>query len=102
LLPTLQPGQVVVLDNVSAHKAADIRRALEARGGEVLFLPASSPDLTPVEQAFSKITAILRGAGERTREAVLDAVARAVSAITPEDVVGWFAHAGYPLPAPSS
>jgi transposase len=87
---------------LSAHKAADIRHALEAQGGEVLFLPAYSPDLTPVEQAFSQITAILRGAGERTREALLDAVARAVSAITPADVAGWFAHAGYPLPAPSS
>lgn len=102
LLPTLHPGQVVVLDNLSVHKARSIQQAIDAAGCEVLFLPAYSPDLTPIEQAFSKIKALLRGAGERTREALLDAVARAVSAITPADVVGWFTHAGYPLPAPSS
>lgn len=102
LLPTLHAGDVVVLDNLSAHKAADIEQDLEAQGCEVLFLPAYSPDFTPIEQAFSKIKAILRGLGERTRDALLEAVAQAVDAITPADVRGWFGHAGYPLPAPSS
>jgi transposase len=101
LLPTLQPGQVVVLDNLSVHKARGIREAITHAGYEVLYLPAYSPDFTPIEQAFSKLKAILRGLGERTREALLEAVARAVDAITQEDVVGWFTHAGYPLPVTS-
>ena len=100
--PTLRPGQVVVLDNLSVHKAASIREAIEARDCELLFLPPYSPDCTPIEQAFSKIKALIRGVGARTREALLDAVSRAVSAITQEDAAGWFSHAGYHLPAASS
>lgn len=69
LAPTLRPGQVIVLDNLSAHKAASIREAIEARGCALLFLPPYSPDFTPIEQAFSKLKAILRGLGARTREA---------------------------------
>jgi transposase len=97
--PTLRPGQVVVLDNLSVHKATRIREALEALHCELLFLPPYSPDCTPIEQAFSKIKARLRGLGARTREALLEAVRLAVDAITREDAVGWFAHAGYALPA---
>jgi transposase len=67
--PTLRPGQVVVRDTLSAQKAANIRQALAARGCSRLFLPSSSPDCTPIEQAFSKLKAILRGLGARTREA---------------------------------
>ena len=100
--PTLRPGQVVVLDNLSVHKAASIREAIAARECELLFLPPYSPDLTPIEQAFSKIKALLRGLGARTREALLEAVRLAVAAITPEDAAGWFSHAGYPLPASAS
>ncbi len=96
--PTLQPGQVVALDNLSAHKAANIRQTLAARGCELLFLPPYSPDFTPIEQAFSKIKAILRGLGARTREALLEAVRLAVDAITRSDVIAWFAHTGYALP----
>jgi transposase len=96
--PTLRPGQVVVLDNLSAHKAASIREAIAARQCELLFLPPYSPDLTPIEQAFSKVKAILRKLGARTREALLEAVRLAIDAITPEDAVAWFAHAGYALP----
>jgi transposase len=99
LAPRLQPGQVVVLDNLSAHKAAGIRQAIEARGCELLFLPPYSPDLTPIEQAFSKLKAILRGLGARTREALEEAIRLAVDAITPADATAWFAHAGYSLPA---
>jgi transposase len=72
--PTLRPGQVVVLDNLSVHKAARLREALAARGCALLFLPPYSPDCTPIEQAFSKLTAILRGLGSRTREALVEAV----------------------------
>lgn len=97
--PTLRPGQVVVLDNLSVHKAARIRQALAARGCELLFLPPYSPDFTPIEQAFSKLKAILRGLGARTREALEQAVGLAVAAITREDAMAWFAHAGYALPA---
>ena len=97
--PTLRPGQIVVLDNLSVHKAASIRQALAARGCELLFLPPYSPDFTPIEQAFSKLKAILRGLGARTREGLEQAVGAAVEAITREDAIAWFAHAGYPLPA---
>jgi transposase len=97
--PTLRPGQLVILDNLSVHTATRIRDAIAAWHCEVLFLPPYSPDLTPIEQAFSKIKALLRGLGARTREALLEAVRLAVDAITPEDAAGWFAHAGYALPA---
>ena len=83
LAPTLRPGQVVVLDNLSVHKAASIRQAIEARHCQLLFLPPYSPDFTPIEQAFSKIKAILRGLGARTKEALWEAMRVAVEAITP-------------------
>jgi len=102
LAPTLQPGQVVVVDNLSAHKAESIRQALAARGCELLFLPPYSPDFTPIEQAFSKLKAILRGLGARTREALQEAVRLAIEAITRDDATAWFAHAGYALPARAS
>ena len=96
--PTLRPGQVVVLDNLSVHKAASIRQALEARGCSLLFLPPYSPDCTPIEQAFSKVKAHLRRLGARTKEALQEAVRLALEAITPDDAAAWFAHAGYVLP----
>jgi transposase len=99
LAPTLKPGRIVVLDNLSAHKAARIRQALEARHCQLLFLPPYSPDFTPIEQAFSKIKALMRGLGARTKEALWEAVGLAVEAITPEDALAWFAHAGYVLSA---
>jgi transposase len=76
-----------------------MRHALAARHCQLLFLPPYSPDCTPIEQAFSKVKAILRGLGARTREALWEAVRVAVDAITPEDAIAWFAHAGYTLPA---
>jgi transposase len=99
LAPTLRPGQVVVLDNVSVHKAERIRQASEARQCQLLFLPPYSPDFTPIEQAFSTITAILRGLGARTKEALHEAVRLAIEAMTRHDATAWFAHAGYALPA---
>jgi transposase len=99
LAPTLRPGQVVVLDNVSVHKAESSRQAIEARRCQLLFLPPYSPDFTPIEQAFSKIKAILRGLGARTKEALQEAVRLAIEAITRQDATAWFAHAGYALPA---
>jgi len=100
LAPRLRPGQVVILDNLSVHKAASIREALAERQCEVLFLPPYSPDFTPIEQAFSKLKAILRGLGARTQDALQEAVRLAVEAITRDDAAAWFAHAGYTLPAP--
>jgi transposase len=102
LAPTLRPGQAVVLDNLSVHKAARIRHAIEARHCQLLFLPPYSPDFTPIEQAFSKIKAILRGLGARTKEALWEAMRVAIQAITPADALAWFAHAGYTLPAPAN
>ena len=99
LAPTLRPGQVVVLDNLSVHKAARIRQVLEAHHCQLLFLPAYSPDFTPIEQAFSKIKAILRRIGARTTEALWEAMRVAIEAITQDDAAAWFAHAGYALPA---
>jgi transposase len=99
LAPRLRPGQVVVLDNSSAHKAASIRQALTARQCDLLFLPPYSPDCTPIEQAFSKLKALVRGLGARTQDALQEAVRVAVEAITLDDARAWFAHAGYPLPA---
>jgi transposase len=100
--PTLRPGQVVVLDNLSVHKAASIRAAIEARECELLYLPPYSPDMTPIEQAFSKLKALLRGLGAHTRATLLEAIRLAVEAITRDDAVAWFAHAGYALPAQAS
>jgi transposase len=99
LAPTLRPGQIVVLDNVSVHKAERVRQASEARHCQLLFLPPYSPDFTPIEQAFSKIKAILRGLGARSKEALQEAVRLAIEAITRHDAAAWFAHAGYALPA---
>jgi transposase len=96
--PTLRPGQIVVLDHLSVHKADSIRQAIAARQGQVLFLPPYSPDLTPIEQTFSKIKALLRGLGARARDVLVEAIRRAVSAITRDDAVAWFTHARYPLP----
>jgi transposase len=102
LAPTLRPGQVVVLDTLSVHKATSIGQALEARQCQLLFLPSYSPDFTPIEQAFSKIKAILRQLGARTHEALWEAMRVAVEAITREDAIAWFTHAGYALSAQST
>ncbi len=97
LSPSLSPGQVVVLDNLSAHKGDRVRELVEARGCEVLFLPAYSPDFSPIEEAFSKLKALLRRAQARTKEALVGAIGLALDAITPEDAKGWFAHCGYSI-----
>ncbi len=95
LAPTLEEGQVVVLDGLGAHRAQGVKELIEARGAELVFLPSYSPDLNPIEEAFSKIKSIVRKAGARTREALVEAIGRALAAVTPEDAAGWFRHAGY-------
>jgi transposase len=97
LAPALRPGQVVVLDNPGAHKGDRVRELLEARGCELLFLPAYSPDFSPIEEAFSKLKARLRRERARTKEALLEAIGRALDAVSGRDARGFFGHCGYPL-----
>jgi transposase len=99
LTPSLQPGQVVVWDNLSVHKSADARRRIEARGCQLLWLPPYSPDFSPIEEAFSKLKTALRRSAARTRETLDDAITVALRTITAADAQGWFAHCGYPIPA---
>src|SRR6266568_447742 len=98
LAPSLTAGQIVVMDNLSVHKGAKVRSAIEARGCQLLFLPSYSPDLSPIEEVFSKLKADLRRAGARTREALQEAVIEGLATITAQDARGWFRHCGY-LPA---
>ena len=95
LAPTLSPGQVVVMDNLSAHKGDRARELVEERGAKLLFLPSYSPDFSPIEEAFGKLKALLRRGKARTKEALLQAIGRALDAITSEDAKGWFGHCGY-------
>lgn len=93
--PTLRPGQIVVMDNLSAHHARAARTAIEARGAQVRFLPPYSPDFNPIEEAFSKVKQALRRAEPRTDDALRDATWNAFDSITPHDAAGWFGHGGY-------
>jgi transposase len=101
LAPSLSPGQMVVMDNLSSHKGSRIRELIEARACELLYLPPYSPDLNPIEEAFAKIKALLRKAQARTREALLEAMGRALDAVTASDARGFFEHRGYRLLAQS-
>ena len=95
LLRKLKPGDIVVLDNVGAHKTAEVRRLIRAAGARVLFLPPYSPDLNPIELCWSKLKALLREFGARTRDALDDAIRRAMDLIDRHDASAWFAHCGY-------
>jgi transposase len=95
LVPTLAPGDIVILDNLAAHKSAAARDAIEATGATMLFLPPYSPDLNPIENAFSKLKALLRKAAARTLEQLWNAIAHAIDAFTPAECANYFAAAGY-------
>jgi transposase len=95
LLPTLKAGDIVVLDNLSAHKNKQVKDMLESAGAQLWFLPPYSPDLNPIEQMWSKIKAILRRLKARTEGALIDAIAKALDAITDNDARGWFKLCGY-------
>jgi transposase len=95
LCPKLKPGDVVILDNLSAHKVPGIRELIEARGAELLYLPPYSPDLNPIEKAWSKFKQYLRAAKARTTEALDQAVTEALKTITPDNAAAWFRHCGY-------
>jgi transposase len=90
-------GQVVVMDNLQAHKSRRVGKLIESVGASVLFLPPYSPDFSPIEEAFSKIKAILRTLEARTQEALVEAIAQALNAVSRSDTLGWFAHCGYQL-----
>jgi transposase len=95
LAPSLTAGQIVILDNLSAHKGKKVLDLIEARGCQVLFLPGYSPDFSPIEETFSKINAFLRRTGARTREALQEAIAQALLSVTAQDAQGWFRHCGF-------
>jgi transposase len=97
LCPTLSLGQVVIMDNLSAHKVQGIREKIESTGARLIYLPPYSPDFNPIEQAWSKIKQQLRSAKARTLEALEQAIAEALAAITPENASAWFSHCGYGL-----
>ena len=102
LCPALRPGQIVLLDNLRAHKNAAVLARIEATGARVEFLPRYSPDFAPIEGAFSKLKEFLRQEGARTAEALHQAIAKGLATITPEDARGFFEHCGYPLPSQPS
>jgi transposase len=91
----LRPGQIVVLDNLSSHKSERVRELIGERGCGLLYLPPYSPDLNPIEEAFSKVKGLLREAEVRTREALVEMIGRALSAVTARDAWGYFEHCGY-------
>lgn len=95
LVPELEAGQVVVMDNLRAHLPARVRELIESRGAYLVYLPTYSPDLNPIEEAFSKIKQIVRKAGARTKEALMEAIAEALRTVTLQDALGWFADSGY-------
>ena len=97
LAPTLRPGQVVVMDNLSAHKGERVREMIEGHGCELIYLPPYSPDLNPIEEAFSKVKSLLRKAEARSRERLVEAMGRALEAVTAKDTRGFFEHRGYRL-----
>jgi transposase len=95
LVPSLRAGQIVVMDNLSAHRPRRIRELIEQQGCELLYLPAYSPDYNPIEEAFAKIKNLLRKAAVRSKGALVEAIGQALSAVTIEDALGYFEHAGY-------
>lgn len=97
LVPTLAPGDIVVMDNLGSHKVAGIRDAIEAAGAILLYLPPYSPDWSPIEPCWSKLKTFLRAAKARTREALEEAIRTALDTITATDARGWFMHCGYAL-----
>lgn len=97
LCPQLRPGQVVILDNLSAHKVAGVEQLIAATGARLLYLPPYSPDFNPIEQAWSKIKQWLRSAKARSVEALEGAIAEALRAVTADNALAWFSHCGYGL-----
>lgn len=97
LVPNLRPNDIVVMDNLSAHKSSSIRKAIEEAGCQVLFIPRYSPEFNPIEEAWAKLKDDIRRHFTRTRDAFDHAVAEAIDHIRASDILGWFAYAGYRL-----
>jgi transposase len=95
LVPELERGDIVVMDNLGSHKGAGVRAAIEAVGASVFYLPPYSPDLNPIENAFAKLKAMLRKAAERTVDGLWNAIGRIIDTLTPAECANYFAAAGY-------
>lgn len=95
LVPELEPGDIVVMDNLGSHKGAGIRAAIEAAGASLLYLPPYSPDFNPIESAFAKLKAMLRKAAERTVDGLWNAIGRIIDTVTAKECTNYFAAAGY-------
>lgn len=95
LAPTLEPGDIVVADNLSSHKVAGVREAIEAEGAAIMFLPSYSPDLNPIEQLFAKLKALIRRLAPRSREALFETIGYALDQVSPTECANYLAHAGY-------
>jgi transposase len=98
LVPTLRPGQVVIADNLGAHRTRGVREAIEGVGAKLMYLPPYSPDFSPVENCGSKIKESIRADAPRTPSAVYKSMGYAIGAVTPSDTRGWFDHCGYRVP----
>lgn len=97
LIPILTPGDIVIMDNLPAHKVGGVREAIEAKGAQLLYLPPYSPDFNPIEKAFAKLKAFLRKAAARTIDLLWDTIAKAVDTFTPTECQNYFAASGYDL-----
>lgn len=97
VVPTLQPGDILFMDNLSAHKVAGIEALIEACGAHLIYLPPYSPDFNPIELAWSKVKTILRRLKARTFPDLIEALKQSLLAITPQDIQGWFVHCGYAI-----
>ncbi len=95
LLPTLREGDMVIMDNLSAHKNASVVGLIESAGAQAVFLPPYSPDLNPIEMMWSKVKSVLRKLEARDSDSLFDAIGRALAEVTARDAMGWFAHCGY-------
>lgn len=95
LVPTLKRGDIVIMDNLPAHKVAGVRELIEAAGATLVYLPPYSPDLNPIEQAFAKLKALLRKAGERSVPALWDRIGSLLDAFSSQECANYFRHAGY-------
>jgi transposase len=95
LVPSLRPGQVVVMDNLTAHKGGRVRELIAGKGCELIYLPPYSPEFNPIEEAFAKIKALLRKAGARSREMLIEAMGRTLEMLTARDARNFFEHRGY-------
>jgi len=100
LCPRLQAGQVVVMDNLTAHKVAGVRQRIEATGAELRYLPSYSPDFNPIEPCWGKIKQCLRARKARTVERLQEALTEAIALISPQNALGWFRHCGYGIHQP--